>query len=39
MVNTRLSDLFHITERFQRSIHLEARFLYRKRVRGLYCNY
>ena len=26
MVNTRLSDLFHITERFQRSIHLERDF-------------
>ena len=26
MVNTRLSDLFHITERFQRSVHLERDF-------------
>ena len=26
MVNTRLSDIFHITERFQRSIHLERDF-------------
>ena len=26
MVNTRLSDIFHITERFQRSVHLERDF-------------
>ena len=34
MVNTRLSDLFHITERFQRSIHLERDFYTENALEG-----
>ena len=38
MVNTRLSDIFHITERFQRSVHLERDFYTENALEGLYCN-
>ena len=34
MVNTRLSDLFHVTERFQRSIHLERDFYTENALEG-----
>jgi len=34
MVNTRLSDLFHITERFQRSVHLERDFYTENALEG-----
>ena len=34
MVNTRLSDIFHITERFQRSIHLERDFYTENALEG-----
>ena len=34
MVNTRLSDIFHITERFQRSVHLERDFYTENALEG-----
>ena len=34
MVNTRLSDLFHITERFRRSVHLERDFYTENALEG-----
>ena len=34
MANTRLSDIFHITERFQRSIHLERDFYTENALEG-----